>query len=238
MYNLRKRKRIYYGETRQYNVRIKRISLNDDCWLAVFDRLPTDDLTSIYYTCSRFKALASTTFRLRYKETCFYLSKSLPTTNSCIESAGRITDTINLKTLRAFRNEVKRVVIEYSMRPNIISQFSKICHKTVEELIICGFCVFEDAVREQFINVKKLSLFQRGLATARLKTYFRNVEHLVLMKAFIMEMEEFCECYPNLRTFELYRTELEKEEINAFKQRYPRVAINIMDWNLLPLVQR
>lgn len=74
MHFLRKRKKICYRETRQ-NTRTKRISLNDDCWLAVFHRLPTDDLTNIYYTCSRFKPLASASFRLRYKETCFYLSQ-------------------------------------------------------------------------------------------------------------------------------------------------------------------
>lgn len=237
MYNLRKPKRIYYGETRRYK-RTKRISLNDDCWLAVFDALPTDDLANIYYTCSRFKALASTSFRLRYKETYFYLSHNLPTTNLRNPRAGRITDAINLKTLGAFRKEIKRVVIEYSMRTHIISQFSKMCHETVEELIITGFDFFQAAVHEPFENLKKLTLIGFYMDMAKLNTFFRNVEHLVLMKAFIFQMEKFCECFPNLKIFELYRTELDKEEMKAFQRQYPRVTINIMDWWELPLYQR
>lgn len=225
--NLRKREPINYRVTRGY-IRTNRVSLNDDCWLAVFERLTTDDLANVSHACKRFRALASTIFRL---------NRNLPTTGNYNMRYPEITAAINLKTLSAFRQEIKRVVIgNWTTSHHIIKVFSKMCHGTLTELVLkeCNF--LDVAISESFENLKRLTIFGLGfdVDTVRLNTLFRNVEHLVLYKVFICRMEKYCSCFPNLKSFELYRTELNGEEMSAFQRQHPRITITNFKHCIIP----
>lgn len=113
------------------------------------------------------------------------------------------------------------------------------CHEIAKELIIdVDLEYFRSTLHKPFENLKKLTIGCFCLDIELFKTFFRNVEYLVLTKAYICVMKNYCKYFPNLKSFELYRTELSEQELNEFKHEYPVVSVNIMHWQKLSLKSR
>lgn len=187
------------------------LDLNDDCLIALFSKLPIEDLNSMALTCTRLRTVAQDTFKYTHKSKIVDLDKSIINNE---KQLARMRDLSQI--FRIFGSMMTRISITFQIgiiydpktylaNTKLLNLMIKYCVGSLETLRFqfCRHLVWKKITGEEalFRNLKEFELIEGDYTCDKFAQYVKQVTKLSINGgSFEKYLKNY---YPNLKSFTL-----------------------------------